>query len=479
MSKISKKQINQRVSSSYLVSLLLFVSDLTVFFGSFFLATKIRQALIPYLGGIFYWPMYKPMVFLGMGYVAVIFAFNSLYPGYGKTAVKEVENTSKLLTMVFLFLSSTTYLLNVYELFPRSIFLLSWVMCIVLIPGLRFIIRNRIIRYPWYGIPVLFATDGTGFESTLTALQNCRRMGWNPKAVFSLEKKLQQLENITIPIVYSWEEFLEIKSKEQVHIALFSAEDNQNSMYWLRKISGKFKVVTLMIPYYNLGSLWVEPRDLEGHLGLEVTYHLLDNRSKYVKRLVDIVGSISLLILFSPLFLFLSLLITLESSAPVFFRQDRFGINNKRYPAYKFRSMVKNAEKKLKVYLENNPEAYAEYKEFHKLNNDPRITRIGKFLRKFSLDELPQLWNVLRGDMSLIGPRAYMPSELDEIGDYADIIFRVRPGMTGWWQVMGRQKTAFQARLRMDEYYISNWSLWMDLYIFYKTFWVVVRGTGT
>lgn len=113
------------------------------------------------------------------------------------------------------------------------------------------------------------------------------------------------------------------------------------------------------------------------------------------------------------------------------------------------------------------------------MSDDPRITKIGRFLRKYSLDEFPQLWNVLRGEMSLIGPRAYMPSELDDIGEFTEIILRVRPGMTGWWQVMGRHTTTFQARLKMDEYYISNWSLWMDLYIFYKTYWVVIQGTGT
>jgi len=478
MTNNSRIKKERSINSSYLVGLLLFISDLSVFFGSFYVATKIRQALIPLLGGIFYWPMYKPMVFLGMGYVAVIFYFSSLYPGYGKTAVKEIESTSKLLTMVFLFLGGTTYLLNVYEHFPRSIFLIAWLMTLVLIPGLRFLIRNRTLKFPWYGIPILFVTDGTEYESTLTALQNCKRMGWNPVAIFSLGNKLQQLDKINIPIIYSWEEFLEIKSKKQVQIALFSAEEKQDNLQWLRKISNKFKIVTLIIPYFNLGSLWVKPRDLEGHLGLEITYHLLDNRSQYVKRLIDIIGSISLLLLLSPLFLILSLFIFLESSAPVFFQQDRLGINKKSYSAIKFRSMVKNAEEELDVYLENNPRAYAEYQEFHKLNDDPRITRVGKFLRKYSLDELPQLWNVLRGDMSLIGPRAYMPTEQDDIGEYREIILSVRPGMTGWWQVMGRHKTAFQVRLRMDEYYISNWSLWMDLYIFYKTFWVVIRGSG-
>ena len=141
--------------------------------------------------------------------------------------------------------------------------------------------------------------------------------------------------------------------------------------------------------------------------------------------------------------------------------------------------MIMNAEAELQRLLDTDPHARQEYLLHHKLEFDPRITQVGKVLRKYSLDELPQLWNVLRGEMSLIGPRAYMPAEINDIGDYLDIILKVRPGMTGWWQVMGRHQTTFADRLRMDEYYISNWSLWMDLYIFYKTFWVVLGGTGT
>ena len=140
--------------------------------------------------------------------------------------------------------------------------------------------------------------------------------------------------------------------------------------------------------------------------------------------------------------------------------------------------MVIGAEEKLAKLLQEDPVAKAQYKEFHKLENDPRVTKFGDFLRKFSLDELPQLWNVFIGEMSLSGPRAYMPAELDEMGGYAPIILRVTPGMTGWWQVLGRHNTTFEKRLKMDEYYISNWSLWMDVYIFLKTIFVVIDGDG-
>jgi len=466
-------------SASASVALMLVVSDLTVILGSFFIAAQIRRALIPYLGGMVSWPIYKPLIFLGMGFVVLIFYFNDLYPGYGKTAVKEIEKTSKLLTLIFVFLGGTTYFLNAYEQFPRSIFILSWVFSIIFIPLLRFFIRNRILKYSLYGIPVLFVTDGTNSNSILNALENCRRMGWNPLAVYSLDPDILHSDHFSIPLIPSWNQFLDLKKKYRVNIAIFSAQHNQENMQKLRKISEEFNVVTLMIPYYNLGSLWVQPRDLEGHLGLEITYHLLDGGSKYIKRLIDIMGSIILLFLLSPLLIVLSVMIAIESSGPVFFLQERLGKNNKNYYAVKFRSMVINAEEELKTYLVNHPEAKREFEKYHKLSNDPRILKVGRFLRKYSLDELPQLWNVLRGDMSLIGPRAYMTTEIDEIGDFSEIILRVLPGMSGWWQVMGRHNTTFENRLKMDEYYISNWSLWLDLYIFYKTFWVVLGGTGT
>jgi lipopolysaccharide/colanic/teichoic acid biosynthesis glycosyltransferase len=170
--------------------------------------------------------------------------------------------------------------------------------------------------------------------------------------------------------------------------------------------------------------------------------------------------------------------IALDSPGPVFYRQHRLGRSFHEFDVLKFRTMVANAEAILEEHLQHDGEARAAYERFHKLENDPRITRVGRWLRKFSLDELPQLINVLKGEMSLAGPRAYMPSELDAMKEFAQVILRVKPGMTGWWQVSGRHRTTFQRRLELDDYYISNWSLWMDMFIFLKTGWVVLRGQG-
>jgi lipopolysaccharide/colanic/teichoic acid biosynthesis glycosyltransferase len=179
-----------------------------------------------------------------------------------------------------------------------------------------------------------------------------------------------------------------------------------------------------------------------------------------------------------PFLLLIALLIKLDSRGAIFFAQERMGINGTRFKALKFRSMHENAETRLQEILTKNHKLREEYEVFHKLRHDPRVTRLGQFLRKYSLDELPQLWNVLKGDMSLVGPRAYMPSELDKMNSSENIILRVLPGITGLWQVRGRNNFSFQERLDIDVYYVRNWSLSLDLYLLVSTIRVVMMGKG-
>lgn len=174
----------------------------------------------------------------------------------------------------------------------------------------------------------------------------------------------------------------------------------------------------------------------------------------------------------------IAVLIKLESSGPVIYSQNRIGKDHRVYKIYKFRTMVHGAEEFLTELLSQDEELLREYNHYHKLKDDPRITRIGAFLRRYSLDELPQIINILKGEMSLIGPRAYLPSELEHINGYLNIILKVRPGITGWWQVNGRNRTSFSERIQMDYYYLSNWSLWLDFYIFFKTFFTLIHGDG-
>ena len=191
---------------------------------------------------------------------------------------------------------------------------------------------------------------------------------------------------------------------------------------------------------------------------------------------------ISLILLAAPYiiltFLVIMILIKLDSRGPVFYRQARIGRFGRKFHVYKFRTMVQNADQILQTYLENSPELKAEWLATHKLKKDPRVTRIGSFLRKSSLDELPQLWNIIIGDMSLVGPRPIVDAEVEKYGRCFDLYIKVRPGLTGLWQVSGRNDTTYERRVELDEYYVLNRSLKLDLQILWKTVFVVLKKDG-
>lgn len=191
---------------------------------------------------------------------------------------------------------------------------------------------------------------------------------------------------------------------------------------------------------------------------------------------------ITLILLASPyilLFLvFISILIKLDSKGSVFYSQTRIGKDARRFKAYKFRSMVMNADQILQQYLDGSPERKAEWLATHKLKHDPRITRVGAILRKLSLDEMPQFWNILIGDMSLVGPRPIVADEISKYGKSFELYMQARPGLTGLWQVSGRSDTSYERRVELDEYYLLNRSLKLDIQILLKTVYVVFNRKG-
>lgn len=196
---------------------------------------------------------------------------------------------------------------------------------------------------------------------------------------------------------------------------------------------------------------------------------------KFVKRFFDIVlASIGMIVL-SPIFLIISLAIKLESKGPIFFKHTRIGKDGKIIKIYKFRSMVNNAEDMIKEFT---PEQMKEYKENYKLTNDPRITKVGKFLRKTSLDELPQLINIIKGDLSIIGPRPVVSDELKKYGTNTRKFLSVTPGLTGYWAANGRSCTSYEQRMQMELFYIDNLSWKMDIKVFFKTIEAVIKREG-
>lgn len=216
----------------------------------------------------------------------------------------------------------------------------------------------------------------------------------------------------------------------------------------------------------------------EQALIIRVHNNLARKSNRLFKRIFDITATCLGGILILPIVGIIAILIYLDSPGPIVFGHKRVGKNGKEFPCYKFRSMIPNAQEYLVEYLKNNPEAREEWNRDFKLKDDPRVTKVGKFLRKTSLDELPQLWNVLKGDMSLVGPRPIVRAEVEKYGDYIYDFYLVPPGITGVWQVSGRSDTTYEERVLMDSWYVHNWSVWIDIVYLVKTVLAVIKGKG-
>jgi Undecaprenyl-phosphate galactose phosphotransferase WbaP len=200
--------------------------------------------------------------------------------------------------------------------------------------------------------------------------------------------------------------------------------------------------------------------------------------SRMVKRLVDFVLLIATLPITLPILLSVAAIVKLSSKGPVFFRQARLGSEGKVFFAYKFRTMRPDASQVLERYLQEHPEMCRQWEQNHKLKDDHRITRFGQILRKISLDELPQLLNVVKGEMSLVGPRPIVSAEIERYGESYNLYCSVLPGITGLWQVSGRNDISYEERVGFDQFYVKNWSLWLDFYILLRTIPVVISREG-
>lgn len=199
---------------------------------------------------------------------------------------------------------------------------------------------------------------------------------------------------------------------------------------------------------------------------------------RFIKRTFDFIISGLSLILLSPVFLLIAVLIKFDSKGPAVFKQKRIGLNGQAIYIYKFRSMIVNAEEELEKLMRENEQIRNEYLVNKKLSKDPRITKIGKFIRKTSLDELPQLINILKGDMSFVGPRPYLYREIDDMKPYYEDIIKMTPGLTGLWQVSGRSDVTFKERCKLDNIYYHTRSIKTDIQIFFKTFEIVLLKKG-
>lgn len=213
-------------------------------------------------------------------------------------------------------------------------------------------------------------------------------------------------------------------------------------------------------------------------LMLNLRNNLSSPYNRAFKRIFDLTLTIFGGLIISPILLLIALAVAVDNRGRVIFAHRRVGAAGKKFPCYKFQTMVPDAEKRLKKYLAENPEAQREWDETFKLTDDPRVTKLGGWLRRTSLDELPQLWNVIRGEMSLVGPRPIVQAEIPRYGKNIREYYMVLPGITGMWQVSGRSDTTYPERVAMDTWYVRNWSVWIDIMYLFKTVKAVLQGKG-
>jgi Undecaprenyl-phosphate galactose phosphotransferase WbaP len=459
------------------VNVLLILVDIITVSSAVMLSAAIRYLLLPLMGGVINWSLIINSLVFFVIFNVILAWLNGLYPGFGLAAVQEMQKVLYVVSLAAVFLGVILFLQQLGMAFSRLIFVMTWFLSALFMMLGRFAIRNRFSRFPWWGIPMIVIGSKERIAPVIEKLLQTRRLGFRPVYYFDPGTQTDQPISGVFPIQNQGAlQDLVAQSKIQ-HVVLTDpvADFNTVEFGWMRDV---FPNILFILDTAPFGSLWVRTIDVHGTLAIETNYHLLNKQETIIKRVLDMILALLLLLVSWPLFILLAVLVRLDSKGPILYTQKRLGQDGEAFDSYKFRTMYEDAEEKLHELLAADADADREYQEYHKLANDPRVTRVGKVLRRYSLDEMPQFINVLKGDMNLIGPRSYLPRELPAMGTYAKIILKVKPGITGWWQVMGRNETSFKERLQLDEYYISNWSIWLDMYVIIKTVWVLIRGEG-
>jgi Undecaprenyl-phosphate galactose phosphotransferase WbaP len=414
-----------------------------------------------------------------LGLFILAYAIVGLYPAVAISPVDELRWISVTTTLNYLALGSITFLRREGEVYSRAIFLMAWVLSIILVLVGRALVRHLFAKRSWWGYPVMVLGAGKTGEMVIRTLK--RQPGIGLKPVLVLDDDTEKHGQIHgVPVVGGVALAPSLARTRQIPYAIVAMPGVPRGrlLSLLERYGHSFAHLLIIPDLFGFSSLWVAARDLGGILGLEVRQQLLLPGPRLAKFLIDLIATIIGGIFILPLIGLIGLLIRLDSPGPVFYRQVRIGRRGRSFKAWKFRSMVQNADDVLNDYLEKHPELKESWEQDHKLKDDPRVTRIGRFLRRTSLDELPQLWNILRGEMSLVGPRPIVDEEIWRYGDKFSLYTKVTPGLTGLWQVSGRNNITYDERVNLDAYYVRNWSVWLDVYILLRTFWVVLFGEG-
>jgi undecaprenyl-phosphate galactose phosphotransferase len=362
----------------------------------------------------------------------------------------------------------------------RYVWVFTWVIAVVLVPLGRALVKKTLNYFGMWKKQTIIIGSGRNACDAYAALQSEEILGFDVVAFYAVDLEEKNSLNDKPIIKHESKLWSLVDIDNTQFIVAVEFEQHHLRDYWLKNLAKhncrSVSVIPTLrgVPLYGTDMSFIFSHEV---MILRVSNNLAKRSSRFLKRAFDILGSSLIMLFLSPVILIILYQVSKDGGSPIY-GHERIGLNGKKFYCLKFRSMVLNAQDVLADLLANSEEARKEWDKDFKLKNDPRITKIGQFLRKTSLDELPQLWNVFRGEMSLVGPRPVVEKELERYAGDADYYLMAKPGMTGLWQVSGRNDVNYDVRVYFDAWYVKNWSLWNDIAILFKTINVVLRRDG-
>lgn len=445
--------------------MLLLVCDLVALLGTALLVLVVRSML----GNVSLALYGQPFVMILLLAPALGLCFG-LYQGISLPPHRELKALWLTSTLTYAIVLGNLFMAQSGDSYSRAILAGGWLLSLIALPVLRGLCRRHYCRAKWWGHALLLFDTSPAAVRLRDYLQQHPERGLVPVKMCALPQNDNEREAFLKECAKEWPQASALLVLRQ------SDALADRALASVRRIFGRVLVVPELEA--DVRAYWLTPRDLGLGVGLLVRQNLRDHKRLALKRALDIAFCVLMSPVLLCIFAVLALLIRLDSAGPVIYRQRRIGRYGQTIRVCKFRTMVQDADSVLKQVLASDAELRAEWERDHKLKHDPRVTRVGAFLRKTSLDELPQLINVLTGDMSLVGPRPIVAEEIAKYGDVYEDYCCVRPGITGLWQISGRNNTTYEERVAFDYYYISNWSVWMDVWILGRTVPVVLTGYG-
>ena len=414
--------------------------------------------------------LFFPLIFILINSFSRLYGGSLLYPGLGVNKIEELKRiTINLIASYFLLFSYFGMARNA-ERYSRFAIALSLLISVVVVPVFRHIIRYLLRELKWDKTQVLVVGAGVTGKLVKQTIMEDYYYGMEFKGFIDDRKKLDD-------VLGKLEDLIPIAKKMGINYIVICLPF-QALEKWIHIWMNHFQHILLIPDNAVYPILWVYPMTLGHYSGLEISNRMRMKGYRLCKQMLEFLLATFILPFICLPGLIIAILIKITSPGPVFYRARRLGQNGKVIRILKFRTMYVGADKNLSTMLEENPEMRKEWESKFKLKDDPRITPLGKFLRKTSLDELPQFWNVICGEMAVIGPRPIVPAEIKYYGRNYKIFSTVKPGITGLWQVSGRSNTTYKSRVNLDLYYVNNWSVWMDYFIFLKTIKEVLMRRG-